>query len=332
MGVNQLMEKYPAVFNILLDFHNKVILTAVTEIKALFNKLINIPPTEIGAIWTLLKTELPAVFTNLKVKLMSTELVAVIIEKITQLKVMFPNVTAAIVDLWTGFIVPVWGDITSFIWKIATLDIASVRHLITYLWTEIPVVVNSIIARLMNIEIVKTFIAMVTQFIEANPQIKSLVEVVLGVWQNIWKALLVDIQKLVDTIMDIPMIKKIVAWVQDVILTQSISLDFSIDAILATVHSFVTDALGVTYSIAGDRIFAVVPLPLSVSSLKYIWTSITAQLPAFIVELIKTLNAFIENLPALVQKIKETAMVWFNFIAAQIPGILKFVETQVPII
>merc|ERR1711970_573467 len=330
--VKQLMEKYPALFNILLDFHNKVILTAVTEIKALVNKIINLPAFGIEAVWTLLKTELPAVFTTLKTKLMSTELMAVIIEYITQLTAMFPNVTAAIVDLWTSFIVPVWGDIVDFIWKVMTLDIASVRHLITYLWTEIPLVLKSIVARLMNTEIVKTFIAMVTQFIEANPQIKSLVEVVLGVWQNIWKALMVDIQKLVDTLMDIPLIKKIVAWVQALIIAESISLDFSIEAIIATVHSFVTDALGVTYSIAGDRIFAVVPLPVSVSTLKYIWTSVTAQLPAFIVELIRTLNAFIENLPALVQKMKETAIVWFNFVAAQVPGILKFVETQIPII
>merc|ERR1711970_1139217 len=40
--VNQLMEKYPALFNILIDFWNKVILSAVTEIKAVVNKIVTL--------------------------------------------------------------------------------------------------------------------------------------------------------------------------------------------------------------------------------------------------------------------------------------------------
>merc|ERR1711970_496680 len=181
MGVNQISEKYPGLINILLDFHNKVIMTAVTEIKAVVNKFINLPSFGIDAVWTLLKTEVPAIITKLRINLLNTEVVALIIEKVTQLKVMFPNVVAAIVDLWNGFIMPVCNDIIQFIQTIMTIDIATIKQLIDHLLKEIPVVYNSIVTRLMNTEIVKTFIAMVNQFIAANPQIKDIIDAVIGV-------------------------------------------------------------------------------------------------------------------------------------------------------
>merc|ERR1711970_421645 len=316
MGVNQISEKYPGLINILLDFHNKVIMTAVTEIKAVVNKFINLPSFGIDAVWTLLKTEV----------------VAVIIEKVTQLKVMFPNVVAAIVDLWNGFIMPVCNDIIQFIQTIMTIDIATIKQLIDHLLKEIPVVYNSIVTRLMNTEIVKTFIAMVNQFIAANPQIKDIIDAVIGVCLNIWKQLLVDVSKIVEKLMDIPLIKKIVVWVQNLILTQDLQMDFSIATTAALTHSFATDALGVTYSIAGDRIFAAVPLPVSVTTLKYTWTSITTELPAFVAELIKELTIFIDNIPVLALKFKEDVLLFVKFLGTEIPLIVKTIETQLPIV
>ena len=41
--VDQIVKRFPVEYNTLLDFYNKVILTAVTEFKELTNKVINIP-------------------------------------------------------------------------------------------------------------------------------------------------------------------------------------------------------------------------------------------------------------------------------------------------
>jgi len=68
-------------YNILLDFYNKVIWTAFTEIKAFLNKIMALPSFRFEEVWKLLRNELPTIFANLRMQLLDTKLMTVIIPK-----------------------------------------------------------------------------------------------------------------------------------------------------------------------------------------------------------------------------------------------------------
>lgn len=63
---------------------------------------------------------------------------------------------------------------------------------------------NNTVTRLLDTEVVRMFITMVKEFIAANPIIKSVYEVAIGVCANIWNTLL----------MQVPQIQMIIEWVQ----------------------------------------------------------------------------------------------------------------------
>merc|ERR1711970_1050428 len=124
--VNEIMARYPTVFNILVDFHNKVILTIVTELQKMVSSILALPTFSFRGLWDILKTEVPAVIGKLGTQLLNTDLVKVIVGKLQELRPYFPTVVDFLVDVWGRIIVPVYTDLVTLLNKLMTMKFTSV--------------------------------------------------------------------------------------------------------------------------------------------------------------------------------------------------------------
>merc|ERR1711970_510910 len=172
--VTEIMARYPAVFNILVDFHNKVILTTVTELEKLVSSIMALPTFSFGGVWNILKTEVPAIIGKLGTQLLNTDLVKVIVGKLQELRAYFPAVIDVVADVWGHVIVPVYNDLVTLLTKLMKIKFTSVWEVIDILVVETLNFSNNVVTHLMNCDVVKMIITKVKLLIETNPIIGTL--------------------------------------------------------------------------------------------------------------------------------------------------------------
>merc|ERR1711887_322274 len=172
--VTEIMARYPAVFNILVDFHNKVILTTVTELQKMVSSIMALPTFSFGGVWNILKIEVPAVIAKLGTQLLNTDLVKLFVGKFQELRAYFPTVVDVIVDVWGHVIVPVYNDLVTLLTKLMKTKFTSVWEVIDLLVVETLNFSNNVVTHLMNCDVVKMIITKVKLLIETNPIIGTL--------------------------------------------------------------------------------------------------------------------------------------------------------------
>merc|ERR1711970_674114 len=87
--------------------------------------------------------------------------------------------------------------------------------------------------------------------------------------------------------------------------------------ILTAVKSYINEELGISYSISAEKFTAVLPLPISVATVRNYYHIITVVVPAYVVDVVEQW---------LVQ-----GRVLYKAIEAQIPVIVDFINTHAPI-
>merc|ERR1712106_617796 len=87
--------------------------------------------------------------------------------------------------------------------------------------------------------------------------------------------------------------------------------------ILATVNSYLNEEFGITYSISAEKLTVVLPLPVSVATVRNYIEIITVYAPAYVTNVVAQL---------LVQ-----GRILYKSIQAQIPVIVDYINTQAPI-
>ncbi|CAL4104941.1 unnamed protein product [Meganyctiphanes norvegica] len=400
---NKIINHFPAMFNILVDFYNKVVLTAVAEVKNVVHKIMTLPTFNFEAVWNILKTEVPAVVANLRTQLLNTELVTVVVIKVKEFAAHFPTVHKAVVDFWTHVIVPAYTDLVNMLKKFMKIQFTNVSVMITVFveeiltvfnnfmtrlmncevvqmiitkcptaykavvdfWThvivpayadvvtmlkkltkiqftnvseritvfveEILTVFNNFMTHLMNCEVVQMIITNVKKIIKANPIIETLYATVLEVFNKTLVAFRDDLVMFYKRFMNFPMIKKLVDYILQILHSKDIRMaPLTWKSFTTVVHVFVTDVLGMTYTIAGNHFSTVVALPCSVSTLTNIWTSATTYLSAVVADVVNTWITVTETFPVAVATFKKHVFVMTEFIVEQIPITVKAIKSQVP--
>merc|ERR1712033_58050 len=87
--------------------------------------------------------------------------------------------------------------------------------------------------------------------------------------------------------------------------------------ILTAVKSYINEELGISYSISAEKFTAVLPLPISVATVRNYYHIITVVAPAYVIDVVEQ---------CLVQ-----GRVLYKSIEAQIPVIIDFINTNAPI-
>merc|ERR1711970_668040 len=87
--------------------------------------------------------------------------------------------------------------------------------------------------------------------------------------------------------------------------------------ILTAVKSYINEELGISYSISAEKFTAVLPLPISVATVRNYYHIITVVAPAYVIDIVEQ---------GLVQ-----GRVLYKAIEAQIPVIIDFINTNAPI-
>merc|ERR1711887_45209 len=329
--VNEIMARYPTVFNILVDFHNKVILTIVTELQKLVSSILALPTFSFRGLWDILKTEVPAVIANLKTQMLATDLVKFILLKLQELRPYFPTVVDFFVDVWGHIIVPVYTDLVTLLNKLMTMKFTSVWEVIDLLVVETLTFSNNVVTHLINCNVVKMIVTKVKEFIAANPIIVTLYNAVADAVMKTLVTLKNDLTMIWNKLMAIPLFKKLVDYILHIINSKDINLEaVSWKSFTAGFHVFVTDALGLTYTLSANHFTAVIPLPCSVTTLSNIWTNVTTYMSTLVADLVNIWNAIIDTIPIALRTVKKYAIVCIEFIRAQIPVIVEAIKTWVP--
>merc|ERR1711970_1374185 len=329
--VNEIMARYPAVFNILVDFHNKVILTTVTELQKLVSSILALPTFSFRGLWDILKTEVPAVIANLKTQMLATDLVKFILMKLQELRPYFPTVVDFLVDVWGHIIVPVYTDLVTLLNKLMTMKFTSVWEVIDLLVVETLTFSNNVVTHLINCNVVEMLVTKVKEFIAANPIIVTLYNAVADAVMKTLMTLKNDLTMIWNKLMAIPLFKKLVDYILHIINSKDINLEaVSWKSFTAGFHVFVTDVLGLTYTLSANHFTAVIPLPCSVTTLSNIWTNVTTYMSHLIADLVNIWNAIIDTIPIALRTVKKYAIVCIEFIRAQIPVIVETIITWVP--
>ncbi|CAL4151179.1 unnamed protein product, partial [Meganyctiphanes norvegica] len=207
-------------------------------------------------------------------------------------------------------------------------DVTEVFHLLV---EEMLNFSNNFITRSMNCKFVQMIITYFKNFMKANPIIEIVYAAVVEVFNKTLMALKDDLAMFYKKLMNFPMIKKIVDFILEIFHSKKISMELiSWKSFTTGVHLFVTEVLGMTYTIAGNHFTTVVALPCSVSTLNNVWTSATTYLSAVVADIMNTWLAVTETFPVTVTTFKKYVSVNAEIIFEQIPIIVKFVKTQVP--
>merc|ERR1711970_300026 len=329
--VNEIMTRYPAVFNILADFHNKVILTTVTELEKLVSSIMALPTFSFGGVWNILKIEVPAIIGKLGTQLLNTDLVKLFVGKFQELRAYFPAVIDVIVDVWGHVIVPVYNDLVTLLTKLMKTKFTSVWEVIDLLVVETLNFSNNVVTHLMNCDVVKMIITKVKLLIETNPIIGTLYRAVADIVLNVLLALKTDLTMIWNKLMAIPTFKKLVDYILQIFNTKVLDMEaVTWESFTAGSHVFVSEVLGLTYTLSANHFTAVIPLPCSVTTLSNIWTNITAYLSAFLTHVIRILNFVIETIPVALKAGWLNANAWIKFISFEIPIILEFIKIETP--
>merc|ERR1711970_1575320 len=326
--VNEIINRYPAVFNILVDFHNKVILTTIAELEKMVNTIMATPTFSFEGLWNILKIEVPAVIANLTKQLLNTDLVKVIVDKLQELRVYFPTIEMAIVDIWAHVIVPVYKDLVILVNKLWTIKFTNVWEVIDLMVFETLNFYKNFVAHLMNCDIAQMIITKVKLFIETNPIIATLYNAVADVCFNIVMALKNDLVTIWNKLMGIPMIKKLVDYILTIFNSKLEPITWK--SFITGLHVFVTDILGMTYTLSANHITAVVPLPCTVTTLRNTWASVTTYFSTLIADIVNTWVTVVETITVTLVTVKKYAMVCIEFITEQIPTIEMALKTWVP--
>merc|ERR1711970_1544346 len=329
--VNDIMARYPAVFNILADFHNKVILTTVTELQKMVSSIMALPTFNFGGVWNILKIEVPAIIGKLGTQLLNTDLVKLFVGKFQELRAYFPAVIDVTVDVWGHVIVPVYNDLVTLLTKLMKIRFTSVWDVIDLLVVETLNFSNNVVTHLMNCDVVKIIITKVKLLIETNPIIGTLYRAVADIVLNVLLALKTDLTMIWNKLMAIPTFKKLVDYIVQIFNTKVLDMEaVSWKSFTAGFHVFVTDVLGLTYTLSANHFTAVIPLPCSVTTLSNIWTNVTTYMSTLVADLVNIWNAIIDTIPIALRTVKKYAIVCIEFIRAQIPVIVETIITWVP--
>merc|ERR1712142_867869 len=287
--VQKLKTLYPLVFDIADDFYTRIIVPTAIDIVTVVEKLITIPLSDIqGAAQkclNILKVELPTLMGKFFERLPETQIFKMIKEKSTELLQLLQENLAV---LKTQYPV-VYATAIDFYNKVmvpACSDLTLIYEKLSKISDIYQV-----------LDLVKTDVMVLISNLVKNISTTELMNMAITKSNELVALYPEEYQAVLD------------------IYTQVSQITLS--SILATVKSYINEEWGITYSISSEKLTAVLPLPVSIATVRNYYHIITVYAPAYVSDVVAQW---------LVQ-----GRVLYKYIQAQIPVIVEFINIQTPI-
>jgi len=287
--VQNLKTLYPMVFDIADDFYTTIIVPTAMDIVTVVEKLITIPLSDIqGAAMqylNILKVELPTLMGKFFERLPETQIFKLIKEKSTELlQLVQENLAVLKAQYPVAYATAI--DFYSKVMVPAYSDLTLIYEKLSKISDIYQV-----------LDLVKTDVMVLISNLVKNISTTELMNMVIS--------------KSNELVALYPEEYKVVLGIYTEV------SQITISSILSAVKAYINEELGITYSISTEKFTAVLPLPVSIATVRNYYHIITVYVPAYVSDVVAQW---------LVQ-----GRVLYKSIEAQIPVIVDYINTQLPI-
>jgi len=287
--VQTLKTLIPAVFDISNDFYAILIVPTVSDIVAVVEKIVSIPLADVqGAVqqcFDILKVELPTLLAKFFERLPETQLVKLIKGNATELLQLLQEQLTVLKNQYPV----VYATALDFYNKVAVPA-----------YSDLTLIYGKLI-KVSDIyqlgDLLKTEVLMLITNLVKNIGTTELLKIVTSKSNELVALYPEEYQSVLGIYNQVSEIK--------------------VSNILATVNSYLNEEFGISYSISAEKLTAVLPLPVSVATVRNYIQIITVYAPAYVNDVVAQ---------CLVQ-----GRILYKSIQAQIPVIVDYITTQAPI-
>ncbi|CAL4099044.1 unnamed protein product, partial [Meganyctiphanes norvegica] len=287
--VQMLKTLYPMVFDVSDDFYTQIIVPTATDLATVVEKLITIPMSDIQVVvqqyWNILEVELPTLTAKFLERLPETKLVKLTMEISTELLQLLQEKLTVLKSQY-----PIaYATAMDFYNKVAVPACSELSDIYGKLTK------TSDIYQIRDL--LKTEIMMLINNLLKNMSTTDLMNM--------------TVTKFNELVTLYPEEHKAVLRFYNQV------SQITMSNIFATVKSYINEELGITYSITAERFTAVVPLPVSVATVRNYYHIITVYAPAYVADIVEEWLA--------------QGRVLYKYIEARIPVVIDYINTQAPI-
>merc|ERR1712142_1082190 len=147
--VQGLRTTYPAIFGMIEDLYNQIVIPTYTDILKFIQKVAALP-LDFQSYLTTLQIEVPVIATQFGQRLLDTKIVK-------NLKAAYPNVFVIVEDVFNKILFPTFADVLVVAQKLISLPVLDIQESIVQYWNilkvEVPALLNNFVERLPNTEL-----------------------------------------------------------------------------------------------------------------------------------------------------------------------------------